>query len=545
VTHPAGPGFLAHDDLRPAATIGAPMTRTAPETPRPARRRTALAAAVSAAALACGAATAAPASAADYSQAPDTVAGSQILRHEGVQGTPRFDPAVAQTLGHDVSGHQGAVDWGQAAGAGARFVYVKATEGTGFVNPQFGQQYNGAHNAGIIRGAYHFARPDISGGAQQADYFIAHGGGWRRDGTTLPGVLDIEYNPYGDACYGKDQASMTAWIADFASRYLATQRRSTVIYTSTSWWKLCTGNASRFGNTNPLWLARYAPQIGELPAGWDKQSIWQFSRGGALPGDQNYYNGPMNRVQALAGGAPGHRWPGPGAPNPVAPPRRAGPGGPGPGWMRRMTFAVGLFDVFAYTVPGALYLALLAYVAGRLHWLDVAAVTRGPAALVVAGALVAAYLLGYLAYPVGARFSRWLPRRKRRDARAEFLRRNPSADGRAFVAADTFLLHAALQIRQPDAATEVSRTRSTGLMVRNASPAMALGFGVAAVELFAGPKPWFAAASAVLCGAACPVLIVQHRMIAHWAKLKTLELAFWDPDFDELLDRRAPDSRIP
>ncbi|MEV4050414.1 lysozyme [Amycolatopsis sp. NPDC049688] len=238
---------------------------------------------------------------ADYSLADTNYAGTQIVRHEGVQGAPRAE-AVEQTLGHDVSGHQGPVDWPAAAGAGAKFSYVKATEGTGFVNPQFNQQYDGAHAAGLIRGAYHFARPDVSGGAEQAEYFIAHGGGWLRDGTTLPGALDIEYNPYGDVCYGKTPADLTAWIGDFTRTYLAKVKRSALIYTSTAWWKQCTGNTGRFGGTNPLWLARYAPVIGELPAGWDKQSIWQFARSGVLPGDQNYYNGPITRVQALAKG---------------------------------------------------------------------------------------------------------------------------------------------------------------------------------------------------------------------------------------------------
>ncbi|MDQ7806426.1 GH25 family lysozyme [Amycolatopsis sp. A133] len=243
-----------------------------------------------------------PASAsADYSLAAANYAGTQIAAHEDVRGRPRAD-VPGQTLGHDVSGHQGPVDWAAAAGAGAKFVYVKATEGTGFVNPQFGQQYDGAHAAGIIRGAYHFARPDVSGGAEQAEYFIAHGGGWRADGTTLPGALDIEYNPYGVLCYGKSPADLTAWIADFTRTYLAKVKRSALIYTSTAWWKVCTGNTSRFGNTNPLWLARYGPEVGELPAGWDKHSIWQFARGGGLPGDQNYYNGPIGRVQALAKG---------------------------------------------------------------------------------------------------------------------------------------------------------------------------------------------------------------------------------------------------
>jgi hypothetical protein len=51
---------------------------------------------------------------------------------------------------------------------------------------------SGATNAGLIRGGYHFARPDVSSGATQANYFLAHGGGWSADGRTLPGALDIE-----------------------------------------------------------------------------------------------------------------------------------------------------------------------------------------------------------------------------------------------------------------------------------------------------------------------------------------------------------------
>ncbi len=49
----------------------------------------------------------------------------------------------------------------------------------------------------MIRGAYHFATPDTTSGAAQANYFVDHGGGWSRDGKTLPGALDIEWNPYG------------------------------------------------------------------------------------------------------------------------------------------------------------------------------------------------------------------------------------------------------------------------------------------------------------------------------------------------------------
>ncbi|WP_268248729.1 GH25 family lysozyme [Actinoplanes ianthinogenes] len=119
---------------------------------------------------------------------------------------------------------------------------MKATEGTSYTNSYFAQRYNGSYNVGMIRGAYHFALPNGAGGSAQADYFVGHGGGWSRDGRTLPGALDIEYNPYGATCYGLSQASMRSWISAFLNRYHALTGRWAVIYTTTDWWTTCTGN---------------------------------------------------------------------------------------------------------------------------------------------------------------------------------------------------------------------------------------------------------------------------------------------------------------
>lgn len=239
-----------------------------------------------------GYATASYTGTADYSKAAENYAGSQIALHEGVHGSPDTDRVEleGQTLGHDVSGHQGAVDWPAAVRGGAQFVYVKATEGTGFINRHFADQYDGSYEAGLIRGAYHFARPDVSDAAAQADYFVDHGGGWTPDGRTLPGALDAEYNPYGDACYGKNPADMVAWLRVFSNTYRARTGRPPAIYTSTNWWRRCTGDSAAFADS-PLWLARYDDKIGPLPAGWRSQAIWQFANRGALPGDQNYFNG--------------------------------------------------------------------------------------------------------------------------------------------------------------------------------------------------------------------------------------------------------------
>lgn len=227
--------------------------------------------------------------------------GMGVVAHDGQGGRPTSDRAV-QTEGVDVSGHQGSVDWPALWNTGVKWAYVKATEGNYYKNPSFTQQYNGSYNVGMIRGAYHFATPNDSSGANQANYFVDGGGGWSRDGKTLPGVLDIEWNPYGASCYGKSQSEMVAWIRDFLTTYKARTSRDAVIYTATSWWKTCTGNYAGFGSTNPLWIARYNTSVGELPAGWGVQTIWQYTSTGPIVGDHDRFNGALDRVQALANG---------------------------------------------------------------------------------------------------------------------------------------------------------------------------------------------------------------------------------------------------
>ncbi|MFJ6670736.1 GH25 family lysozyme [Actinosynnema sp. NPDC091369] len=182
--------------------------------------------------------------------AADHFAGSQIAKHEGPGRTARHRPrAEVSVPGMDVSSHQGDVDWAKAWADGARFAYVKATEGTGYRNPDFAQQYNGSYRVGMIRGAYHFALPDRSGGAAQAEFFAVNGGGWSPDGRTLPGAVDLEHNPYGETCYGLSQAEMGAWVRAFSDRLAERTGRHPTIYTSTSWWNRGCSPAARTSST--------------------------------------------------------------------------------------------------------------------------------------------------------------------------------------------------------------------------------------------------------------------------------------------------------
>ena len=227
----------------------------------------------------------------------DKAAQSAVPSLRARTATSTKRTTVSGILGVDVAGYQGNVNWTSTRAAGKQFAYVKATEGTSFRNSYFGSQYTGAYKAGMYHGAYHFAIPNGRGGAAQADYFVAHGGGWSRDGRTLPGVLDIEYNPYGSTCYGLSQSAMVSWIRAFTREYKLRTTRDAVIYSTTDWWTRCTGNSSAFSSTNPLWIARYSSSAGTLPHNWRWYTFWQYSGTGT---DQDTFNGSSSRLKALA-----------------------------------------------------------------------------------------------------------------------------------------------------------------------------------------------------------------------------------------------------
>jgi lysozyme len=229
------------------------------------------------------------------------VAVAALVAGAALAGAPVS--AAGKPRGHDVSSHQKNVDWPAAKARGARFVYVKATESTGYRNPYFSRQYDGSRAAGLLRGAYHFALPDRSPGGAQAAFFVRNGGAWRPDGWTLPPALDIEYNPYGRKCYGLGRAAMVRWIRAFSDGVEQATGRRPVIYTTTHWWNDCTGASSAFAADHALWIARYdSADAGPLPAGWTYWTFWQYDNGGRLPGDQNLFNGSPRGLRTFARG---------------------------------------------------------------------------------------------------------------------------------------------------------------------------------------------------------------------------------------------------
>ena len=195
--------------------------------------------------------------------------------------------------GMDVSGYQPYVNWTNHYNAGVRFAYIKATEGTGFTSDTFSSQYIGATNVGIARGGYHYALPSVSSGAAQADFFIKNGGGWSADGRTLPGLVDMEYNPYsslGNTCYNMSGAQLSTWLRSFSDRYRQVTGRFPAIYTNHDWWTTCMGTPTQFAN-QPLHIAAYSTWVGYMPNGWSTYDMWQYSESGPFDGDSNAFQG--------------------------------------------------------------------------------------------------------------------------------------------------------------------------------------------------------------------------------------------------------------
>ena len=94
--------------------------------------------------------------------------------------------------GVDVSNYQGRIDWALLSDQDISFSFIKATEGSRFVDKSFSGNWEAAQTTDLRIGAYHFFSYD-SPGITQAENFIRIVAPF--DGM-LPPVVDVEF--YGD-----------------------------------------------------------------------------------------------------------------------------------------------------------------------------------------------------------------------------------------------------------------------------------------------------------------------------------------------------------
>ena len=213
--------------------------------------------------------------------------------------------------GIDVSAYKENIDWQKVKDSGVAYTFIKATEGTTYLDKYFDNNWSGARRAGVIRGAYHFFIPNIDP-VEQANHYLDVVGDILHK-SDLPPVIDIESSP--KYVY---EAFLTLSIEERLERLQkwlevveqATNRKP-IIYTNFYTWKIMMGNSKDYVD-HPLWVANYGAEIPSIPAdiwGGNGWKFWQFSYEGSVPGvlneaavvDQNIFRGKLEDMHDWIG----------------------------------------------------------------------------------------------------------------------------------------------------------------------------------------------------------------------------------------------------
>ncbi len=202
-------------------------------------------------------------------------------------------------VGNDVSAiGQGQIDF-DTYKKNSNFVLVKASEGTGFRDPQLTRSQSEARRVGLPLGYYHFARPEKGNDpVAEADYFLA------QVGNILPGeVLALDFEvAFADA---------VNWCKSFLDHVAQKTGIKPLIYMDNSrrtgykWQSIVDAG---YG----LWLADYSgdPNKSQFPPDpWSFVAIQQWTNSQQVPGisritDGDAFFGDVNAFKKYGKPAP-------------------------------------------------------------------------------------------------------------------------------------------------------------------------------------------------------------------------------------------------
>ena len=218
------------------------------------------------------------------SQCPDGGVPIQELRHGQHQNCQNQRNAAGCT-----AGYQGEIDFKELAKNDIDFCFIKATEGSSFVDKKFAQNYTNAQKTNLYIGAYHFFSFESSG-KQQADHFIKNVG---TINNMLPPVVDLEF--YGD--YFKNKPSkqdVQKELNDFLSAIYKHYKKTPIIYaTKESYDDYLSGEYKEYD----IWIRNVInyPSLSDEK----KWTFWQYTNRARLNGysgrekyiDVNVFNG--------------------------------------------------------------------------------------------------------------------------------------------------------------------------------------------------------------------------------------------------------------
>lgn len=189
---------------------------------------------------------------------------------------------IYKVKGIDVSSYQGDINWNILSKQGIEFAFIKATEGSSFVDENFYINYENASKTTLKIGAYHFFSYD-SEGSTQADNFIRV---VPKETDMLPPVVDIEF--YGDKYKNIPDVEETQKQLNILLQELETYyEKKPIIYATYKSYNLYIANNFK---DNYIWIrdVYFTPKLKDNRE-W---TFWQYTDKVRLDG----YNGKENRI---------------------------------------------------------------------------------------------------------------------------------------------------------------------------------------------------------------------------------------------------------
>ena len=143
--------------------------------------------------------------------------------------------------GIDISSYQSGIDLTVVP---CDFVIIKATQGTGYVNPDCDRAYQQAKRAGKLRGTYHY----VGGGnaVAEADYYVNNIKGYIKDG-----LLAIDWEAEQNGAWGNE-----AYLEQLVRRVIERTSIKPLIYSMASRYAQVAAVAKKLDCG--LWIAEYA-----------------------------------------------------------------------------------------------------------------------------------------------------------------------------------------------------------------------------------------------------------------------------------------------
>lgn len=200
---------------------------------------------------------------------------------------------VGKTVGIDVSEYQGKISWSYVDTIENQyplhFVFIRATAGNDAVDRRFKRNWEGAKKNKMIRGAYHYYRPNENS-LEQAALFIKT---VRLQKGDLPPVLDIEKLPKNQSMTNLKKG-LRRWLQAIENHY----KVKPIIYTGEKYYD---DFLKEEFSDYLFWIANYNFYREEIQDDW---LFWQFTERAAVPGiegnvDVNIYNGDLQQLQFI------------------------------------------------------------------------------------------------------------------------------------------------------------------------------------------------------------------------------------------------------